>query len=779
MKTIAIGRDPFSTRIPRTPHCGTRMRATMRCLWRGLHGVFWLAVMMLSMQQAVAGQPLVLTNGTPRFGTIGLLLPDGMAVTNPLVMAWLDAAEEEGLRIEALSDAQFLQLGARSNAYRGMIFPDQLHVSATDVLITAVQNYVSRGGKAMLVYDFGVLTSAGVYPVPKSRLSNLAGVDYALYDELRDRTSGLGPLTGFVSKLRQLQVPPGKSMAFVTTPTTITAVTTTTDAVASILSLRAATATATVPPPHKIAATKTGVLKKALLEPNEALFLRVMPSNPGGLSGYDHAQQFRSSPYDAHLLVHHGKPTFGGKLPEPKPIKFDATHKDINIEHTTEPENVKVGRLFANALALAPSPDPVHAISGYLYGELIYPSYVTRGVFAGTQLLSAPHFGLAAGISNFGSGQTLFVNTPLTYLKGRSDGMLMHGMLHYFGNTMLSMPHLSTMPNARAGLTLNWHLCSNFAVDMATLTNLGVFNNGPFSIHITAGPDTVTVGDHLGWNLPNNPTAQQMLRSLDQQGHQIGNHGGWIHDYYGTNVSETDQATFQQYLELNHNAVAAVLGHDVMEYAGPQGNSPSWSNDWIEQHNAIGTYSLSHTGLGTTRNYANGASHNPGLRMAPIMPLGLYATTEEFIAFNIPKSDVSAWYQSLIDFAIQHRVNRLIYLHPIGAAQWSDVLLTMLNYAKTKQSAGSFAWYTIADMAWFMDFRNEVNWSESLASNGLHQFSATHPDSLEAISWMLPKAAFVKPVVTSGMATVSDGGDGNWLVIGGNVKALNFSAAPL
>ena len=631
----------------------------------------------------------------------------------------------------------------------------------------------------MLVYDFGVLTSAGAYAIPKSRLSNLAGVEYALYDELRDRTSGVGPVTGFVSNLRKLQVPPGKSMPFgVITP------------VVAPAGLRAAgvalSTGSSLPPPHKVVATKTGVLKGAQLAPNEALFLHVDPTAPGGLTTYDHAQQFGGNPFDVHALVHAGKPIpVGIKAPEPKPIKFDGTHKDLNVEGTTEPGRASGKRQLAsetNGTGVTngvPPIDPVHAISGYLYGALVYPSFVTRGIFAGNQLLNAPHFGLAAGVSPFGNGQTLFVNVPVTYLKGRSDGMLMHGMLHYFATAMLGMPRLASVPNAQPGLTLNWHLCSNFTADMATLTSLNVFNNGPFSIHITAGPDTVAFGDKLGWNLPSNTNAQKMLRTLDQQGHQIGNHGGWIHDYYGTNVSETNQAAFVQYLELNQNAVAAALGHDVLEYAAPQGNSPSWSNDWIEQHGAIGSYSLSHTGMGATRNYANGASRNPSLRLTPVMPFGLYATFEEFIAFNVPKSDVSGWYQSLIDFAIQNRNNRLIYLHPNGAAQWSDVLLTMLQYAKTKQQTGKLVWYTIADMAWFMDFRNEVTWNETVAINGLHQFSASHPNSLESLTWVLPKKRYAQPVVTAGTASVTDGGDGNWLVTGGDVTAINFSAAPL
>ena len=38
----------------------------------------------------------------------------------------------------------------------------------------------------MLVFDAGTISPAGAYAPVKSRLSQLAGVDYALYGELRD-----------------------------------------------------------------------------------------------------------------------------------------------------------------------------------------------------------------------------------------------------------------------------------------------------------------------------------------------------------------------------------------------------------------------------------------------------------------------------------------------------------------------------------------------------------------------------------------------------------------
>ncbi|GAA4019968.1 hypothetical protein GCM10022212_15460 [Actimicrobium antarcticum] len=735
---------------------------------------------------------LALMSGIPSPGTIALLLPDGLAITNPGVTAWLDAAREEGLRIETLTDTQFLALGSGANAYRGLILPDGFHVTAPETLVTAIQNYVTGGGQAMLVYDFGALTSDGAYAIPKSRFSTLAGVDYLLYDELRDRTTGLGPITGLESNLRQIQVPPGKSMLFASSATS-----------PAISAAKAAVAPQISTTSAKVIATETGSLKSANLAPNEALYLPVGPSNPGGVLGYDHAQQFKADPIDKHTLVRTATGPVASKTTTPTvpstalrslngpaptktavapPLKFN-TAKKLPVVNDTTPlttttSGIGVARPLSFAAVTTAATDSVHAVSGYVYGALTYPTFVTRGTFAGTQLANSPQFGLVAGINPVGSGKVLFVNAPLTYLKGGADGMLMHGFLHYFANDMLKLPRLSTMPNARAGLTLNWHLCSNFTTDMAQLTRQGVFTNGPFSIHITAGPDTIAFGDRLGWNLPLNTAAQTMLRNLQSQGHRIGNHGGWIHDYFGENASESNQATFQQYLDLNKNAVEAAIGRPTIEYAAPQGNTPSWAMNWLEQNGVVGTYYLGHTGMGPTRNYSDGVFKNPKLWINPVMPLGLYATFEEFIEYNIPKQNVIDWYKQMIDFSVQNRTNRLIYMHPNGAAEWSDVVLNMLAYAKTQKQAGKFAWYTIADIDNFMNARSKVGWNETVSATGVRQYTATHPTNLARMSWIFPKTGFAKPLVTAGTATVSDGGD-SWLVVASGGKTLSFSANPI
>ena len=671
-------------------------------------------------------QAVLLLQGAASAAPIALLMPDGLGVSDPGVVAWLEAAQEDGILIDTLSDAEFLALGASSNRYRGLILPDQNHTMASDALVAAIDGYVMRGGQAMLVFDFGALASNGAYSVPKSRFSALAGVDYLLYDELLDRTVGLGPITGFQSQLRKLSVPPGKSMPFVlpaALAVPLIALASTPTSVSRRFSRHVVKAA--MPQQNnqnaKQIARHIGVLRHANLAPGEALYLPVTPKNPGGLHGHPHAQQLLRNPFDKHRVVMtptgpkaskigvvplNKNPADGPAVPRlqfanasklqlvPRTTKLvPEMHQQSShqLSHQQRQQPFHSMALLSRPTASLNAVDPLEAISGYIYGALTYPSYVTRGTYAGNQLLNAPQFGVAAGVNGYGAGKVLFVNLPLTFLKASTDGMLMQNFLHYFSANMLSQPRLATVPNGVGGLTLNWHLCSNFTASMDQLIAQGVFANGPFSVHITAGPDTVAQGDGLGWDLPHNLQAQQMLRNLDMAKHQIGDHGGWIHDYFGENASELNQAQFQPDLLLNKNAVEAAIGHATTEYAAPQGNNPTWSMAWQEQHGDIGTYFLGNTGMGPTRNYHASGIANPAIWVMPVMPLGLYATFEEFISFNVPKQDVNDWYQAMVDFSVTNRSNRLIYMHPPGAADWSDVVLNLMTYAKVKSATGNFA----------------------------------------------------------------------------------------
>jgi hypothetical protein len=680
---------------------------------------------------------------------MALLVPDGLALTHVQVTAWSDAAQEQGYQLAVLRNAELLRLGVGVRAqYAGLIIADQMHTRMSDALVSTVESYVAQGGQIMLVFDAGALTAAGFYAVPKSRFSNLVGVDYVLYDALRDRTVGLGPVLGTVPALRALQVPPGKSMLY-TSPVLATAA-----RVAGPTTSDAAPASAS------------------------AQFLPSGPANVGGLAGYDHAQFFQSLGRDAVTGTTSPEPGKGHKklLREGTSLVQRGAVQGPQVEAVAP--DARVATTAAAPLAAALVAEPLHSISGYAYGALTYPSFVTQGAAQGSVLLSSPQHGVVASSRTVGSGKVLFVNMPLTYLKLYEDAMPLHGFMHYFARDMLKQPRLAAVPGGVGGMVFNWHLDSQAALQpMQQLKNLGVWNYKPFSMHMTAGPDTIAFGDRLGFDLPNNAAAQKFLRDFDRQGHEVASHGGWIHDYYGFNVNETNANQFLNYLVLNRNAVQAVVPGVLTEYSAPLGNNPVWALNWLAQNGVGSYYSLSHTGTAATRSYRQGALASP-MWAFPVTPFGLAATFEDFQELGIPESEILQWYRELVDFSANSQTNRLIYAHPPGAANYPNVMLAMLQYAQLKQTAGLFRWYTMTQLSTFMNSRAAVTWQSGLAANGRMRVTASHPTNLATMSWVYPKGQYAQPVVMSGAVSVLDRGQ-DWLVRVNSGRAAVFEAAPL
>lgn len=701
-------------------------------------------------------------------GLLLLLLPDEQSVSDPRVRSWQDAASEVGVRLAPITDTEFMQLGDGANAYAGLVLPDSLHTRATDTLIEAITRYTSNGGNTLLSFDFGALLPNGFYPTTGgSRLNGLAGVDYVLYDALRDRTTGFGPVMALRSTLRALQVPPGKSLPY--------------EPPMANAPLRVGAATET-----------TGLQKAAGVSRTTALYLPVSPADPGGARGFD-PQQFLGLRHADSSLPTTGKPP----------------RREVVINYGRAFKAPPVPGVTTTALARTlstreTSGDPTDTYTGYLLGPLMYPSYVTQGDFGGsahpgqTALVSSPQFGLVAGINPVGLGQVLFVNLPLTYLKGRTDALPMHGFLHYFSHQLLRLAHLSAMPNGVAGITLDWHLDAKVAqAPTQRLIQKNVFREAGalFSIDMTAGPDLLTAGDGLGWNLPANTAGKTMLRNFNNFGHAVGSHGGWIHNFYGPKVSEFNQfvstggacrnkATgvdnFEQCLVLNHKAVDNTINRASRSYSAPEGNNPPWAMDWLARRGVVATYFGGHTGLGVTRQYRDGVLLNPSIWVVPVTPNGLYATYEEFQGYQVPKANVIQWYRELMDFNIAQNTSRMVYAHPPGADAWFDVLSDMLGYARTQRQAGRLAWYTMPRLADFMTTRDRVTWSENRdAATGSIQFTAAHPVSLNEFTWRLPRSRYTSaPVLVSGNATVTGTDPTFWLVQAGAGTQLVFTAQP-
>ncbi len=570
-----------------------------------------------------------------------LLVPDGMKFTDPRVTMWTDAGSEEGLHVVPMHDSEFLRPFLQKSDFSGVILPDSIHKEASDGLVTAVRRFVAEGGSLMLVYDAGTLSLTGRYAQGQSRFSDLAGVKYALYDSLRDKTTQWSEIKGSTQAFDQIGVPPGKY------------------------------------------------------------------------------------------------------------YPFYSKNKADSGESTAEVE-----------------------LRRYMYGDLQYPSLVTSGNYDGHVLLHSDA-GIVAGERKYQNGSVLFVNLPLGYLKGNTDGLPLHGFLQYFAERTLALPRLLPVPDGIGGITLNWHLDSNATVKpLREMEDWRILEQGPYSVHITAGPDAMEFGDKRGFNVDNNPFGQDVIHQYEKLGYTIGSHGGWIHNYFASHVDKGDPKDLEKYLQWNKDSLERVTGKPVIEYSAPDGNQPQWVTSWLEAHGFVAYYFTGNTGMAPTQGYRDGQREGQNIWAFPMLHLNQAAAFEEFRDDSYTADEIQHWLEAVTTFTVSHRSARLLYFHPPGILEYRPIIRQWMSMTGALRSSGQFRWYTMSDLATFLNARKQVEWKVS-RHDGRLEIKAKHPTSLEHQTWFFPASRFTEPKVSGGSGKVTKNDDG-WLVIAGATKTLEI-----
>lgn len=570
-----------------------------------------------------------------------LLVPDNANFSDSRVTVWLDAANEEGLHLTPMRDSAFLRPLFGRPKCAGVILPDSVHQQASDLLLGEIRHYVANGGNLMLVYDAATKSAQGFYRGGRSQLSDLAGVDYALYKNLGDATIRSGQITGTIQLMKQLGVPPGKYFPF-------------------------------------------------------------------------------SAP-------------------------------SIAAENTT------------SAL-----------LRRYQYGNLEYPSFVTTGDYAG-QVLLRSSAGVAAGYHYYEKGKVLFVNLPLGYLKGNTDGLPLHAFLQYFAVRMLSLPHLLSVPDGIGGLVLNWHIDSNAAISaLQAMDSWTILGQGPYSIDITAGPDTYTFGDNEGFNVLHNSVSQDLVHKYVRLGDEIGSHGGWIHNYFAAHVETDPPNVMAKFLDLNKDALEQVTGKPVVEYAAPNGDQPGWVTHWLESNGFVAYYFTGDAGMGPTQGYRRGQREGQNIWAFPVTQLDRAASFEEFSGEDISFDAIQEWLEALTSFVVDRREVRLIYFHPPGILPYREVVHNWLEITAQLKEQGIFRWYTMAQVANFLNLRKRVQWTLT-ERDGLASLKATDSQSLAHQTWSFPADTFSRPAVIRGNVTVLQDG-ASWLVDAGKGNQMEVQA---
>jgi hypothetical protein len=577
-----------------------------------------------------------------------LLVPDGTSFSDPKVTVWIDAGSEEGLHVVPVHDSEFLRPLLGELQCAGVILPDSIHQQASDLFIATLRRFVAEGGKLMLVYDAGTFSLNDSYAARRSRLSDLAGVDYALYDTLGDKTIQWSSVKGTSAIVGEMEIPPGKYYPF-----------------------------------------------------------------PSETSDSDYAKASNSA--------------------------------SIEVE-----------------------------LRRYKYGELLYPSFVTSGQYSG-KILFQSKFGIVAGEHAYESGSVFFVNLPLGYLKANTDGLPMHAFLKYFAKQILSLPYLEPVPDGIGGLVLNWHIDSNAAIrPLQQMNTWSLLKQGPYSIHITAGPDAMAIGDGRGFDVDHNLISQGLIRKYEGLGYEVGSHGGWIHNYFASHVDKDDPKTLEQFLALNKNALEHATGKAVTEYSAPDGNQPAWVTYWLESHGFVAYYFTGDTGMGPTQGYRGGTREGENIWAFPILHLDRAAGFEEMTSEGYSDSEVARWLDAITEFAADHQSVRLIYFHPPGILAYQRIVEKWLQQTAHLRDNGTFRWYTMTELANFLNSRKQVEWKVS-RHGSLMSIEATHPLSLEHATWHLSSNKFAEPRIIQGSAKVIRDKDA-WMIVAGQGKTLQFEA---
>ena len=584
---------------------------------------------------------------------LALIVPDDIASDNVYVQAWQDAAAELGAPLEVQTASQLLRAGQPLNDV-ALILPDGVHQRMNDLLVAHLKALVQAGTKLMLVHDAGIRDLGGAYHPRQSRLSDLAGVDDALYGDLKTQMTRDQVVWADTQALPLLRLPPGKLM-------------------------------------------------------------REDSQNP---------------------LI------------------------------STQPPA---------------TPDEELAIVGYRYGRLHYPVFATRGRFSGQRLMHAAGDSVVAGLRSVGRGQVLFVNLPLGYLKLRTDGLFLHSFLRMFAEDIAALPHLAPMPSAQGALIMNWHIDAADAVPaIETLTRLRAFEQGPYSMHLTAGPDVDKPGDRGGIDLPRNETMRAWVRRFVERGDEVGSHGGWIHNEFGRLVDVQDRTRSAELIDRNNAAVRSASGRPVREYSAPTGNHPAWVTQWLYEHGVNAYYFTGDIGMPPTRTFQDGQRSPPGMWAFPVLSYGTLASFEEARLIQVREADIAAWLTDVADYCAQYRTIRLVYFHPAGIAIFADAFSRWMQHTAALVRAGSLHWMTMTQYSDFANRRLQVQWRlvlDELPARGngteVMRLEATHPVSLERMSWQLPMSRYGQPEVLNGQARVDNDGL-DWRVVAAEGTALSL-----
>jgi hypothetical protein len=188
----------------------------------------------------------------------------------------------------------------------------------------------------------------------------------------------------------------------------------------------------------------------------------------------------------------------------------------------------------------------------------------------------------------------------------------------------------------------------------------------------------------------------------------------------------------------------------------------------------VAYYFTGDAGMGPTQGYRRGQREGQNIWAFPVTQLDRAASFEEFSGEDISFDMIQQWLEALTGFVVDRQEVRLIYFHPPGILPYHEVVQNWLEKTAQLKAQGSFRWYTMAQIANFLNSRKRVKWILT-EREGLASLKASDPQTLAHQTWSLPVDTFGRPVVIRGTVTVSQNGNA-WIVDAGEGNRLEVQA---
>ncbi len=188
----------------------------------------------------------------------------------------------------------------------------------------------------------------------------------------------------------------------------------------------------------------------------------------------------------------------------------------------------------------------------------------------------------------------------------------------------------------------------------------------------------------------------------------------------------------------------------------------------------LGYYFTGNTGMAPTRSYRDGTLKSQRIWSFPILTLNQIASFEEASENSVPSNYMEDWLISIAEFTADSGTVRTFYSHPPGWKLYFDAITHWFARTAELLHEGRFRWYTMEQMAEFLNRREQVQWRVTARPGG-EFFQASHDTSLAQMAWRLPKSRYGQPVVEQGAAHIREADDA-WMLVATEGKSLTFSA---